>query len=245
MEIVLLGVIGIIVGIFVISMGGGGGAIYLGVLTTLFHLPAATAASTSLITALPPLMLGVYTYARQKKIDFKTGNRMLIAALPAVIVGSLLAPHIPKMIYTIVIALVLILLGVQVLYQAIRPTKKSAASKSKGKAYAYGLLSGLMVGIAGLSGGGPIVSGLLLMGLDMVNAAATSSYVLIGTSIVGALLHASNGQVDWTAGIGLMIGAMIGAGIAPFLMARLKHVSSWMPPIMGILMIVMGIGTMI
>ena len=46
-----------------------------------------------------------------------------------------------------------------------------------------------MVGIDGLSGGGPIVAGLLLMGLDMINAAATSAYVLIGTSIVGALLH--------------------------------------------------------
>ncbi|MFT8459262.1 MAG: sulfite exporter TauE/SafE family protein [Liquorilactobacillus ghanensis] len=246
MEIVILILIGILVGIFVISMGGGGGAIYLGILTALFHLPAATAATTSLITAIPSLLLGAYAYYRQGKIDFKIGNKMLIAALPAVIIGSLLAPLIPKMVYTIVIGLILILLGIQIFLK----TRQSNSSKdtthdNNFKAIGYGFLSGLMVGIAGLSGGGPIVAGLLLMGLDMINAAATSAYVLIGTSIVGALLHVSNGQVDWTAGIGLMIGALIGAFIAPYLMTKFKHSSIWLPPIMAVLLIVMGIKTII
>lgn len=41
---------------------GGGGAIYLGILTTIFHLPAATAATISLITAIPSLLLRAYAY---------------------------------------------------------------------------------------------------------------------------------------------------------------------------------------
>jgi len=94
-----------------------------------------------------------------------------------------------------------------------------------------------MVGIDGLSGGGPIVAGLLLMGLDMINGSATSAYVLIGTSIVGALLHVSNGQVDWNVEIGLMIGAFI----APYIMIKFNHSSTWLPPIMGVLLIIMEI----
>ncbi|VDG24602.1 TSUP family transporter [Lactiplantibacillus mudanjiangensis] len=70
---------------------GGGGAIYLGILTTIFHLPAATAATISLITAIPSLLLRAYAYYCQGEVNFKIGNKMLIAALPAVIIGSLLA----------------------------------------------------------------------------------------------------------------------------------------------------------
>ncbi|WP_414950188.1 sulfite exporter TauE/SafE family protein [Levilactobacillus brevis] len=242
MEIVILILIGILVGIFAISMGGGGGAIYLGILTALFHLPAATAATTSLITAIPSLLLGAYAYYRQGKINFKIGNKMLIAALPAVIIGSLLAPLISKMVYTIIIGLILIILGIQIFLKTRQSnSSKDATHDNTFKAIGYGFLSGLMVGIAGLSGGGPIVAGLLLMGLDMINAAATSAYVLIGTSIVGALLHVSNGQVDWNVGIELMIGALIGAFIAPYIMIKFNHSSTWLPPIMGALLIVMGI----
>lgn len=55
---VLLILVGLAVGVFVISLGGGGGAIYLGVLTALFQLPPANAAATSIVTALPALVLG-------------------------------------------------------------------------------------------------------------------------------------------------------------------------------------------
>lgn len=244
MEMVFLILIGILVGVLVISMGGGGGAIYLGILTSLFHLPASIAATTSLITAIPSLFLGAYGYYRQGKINFKIGNKMIISALPAVLVGSLIAPIIPKMVYTIIIGIILIILGIQILLKH-GSNNKEGENTSNLKAISYGLLSGLMVGIAGLSGGGPIVAGLLLMGLDMVNAAATSAYVLISTSIVGAILHISGGQVDWSVGIGLMAGSLIGASIAPLLMTKIKRISIWLPPIMGILLIFMGIKTII
>lgn len=246
MEVLLLILIGFLVGMFVISLGGGGGAVYLGILTALFHLPAATAATTSLITAIPSLLLGAYAYYRQGNIDFKIGNKMLITALPAVIIGSLLAPFIPKAVYTIIIGLILVILGIQIFLNTQRSSSsKKYAHDNKLKAIGYGFLSGLMVGIAGLSGGGPIVAGLLLMGLDMVTAAATSAYVLIGTSIVGALLHVSSGQVNWTIGIGLMIGALIGAFIAPYLMNKFRYSTTWLPQAMSVLLVIMGIKTII
>lgn len=58
-------------------------------------------------------------------------------------------------------------------------------------AYALGAISGLTVGVAGLIGGGPIMAGLMLMGLDMPHAAATSSYALVALSVIGCLLHAT------------------------------------------------------
>ncbi|KGB51098.1 permease [Leuconostoc mesenteroides P45] len=237
--------IGTLVGIFVISMGGGGGAIYLGILTGIFQLPASVAASTSLITAIPSLLLGVYVYYRQGKINFKIGNKMLLIALPSVLVGSLIAPHIPKVLYTFIISIILIVLGVQILFKNNKRSHQAVGHNNNSQIAFYGSLSGVMVGIAGLSGGGPIVAGLLLMGLDMVNAAATSSYVLIGTSILGALLHVSNSPIAWTEGIGLMLGALLGAFLGPHLMQRFNKSAIWLPYVMGILLISMGLKTLI
>lgn len=244
MEIVYLLLIGLVVGFFVISMGGGA-AIYLGVLTTMFHLEPATAAATSLITALPSLILGSLGYYRQRTINFKVGNQMLLAALPAVIVGSLVSPFIPKIIYTWVVGLILAALGINIMFN--RGGNATQQPKGRLKASLFGILSGLMVGVAGLSGGGPILAGLLILGLSTVNAVATSSYVLVSMTIVGAIFHTAGSQVDWNAGIGLMIGALIGAAIAPYAMNKLMHNSknagSKLKPVMGILLIIMGIKT--
>ncbi|MFD1431251.1 sulfite exporter TauE/SafE family protein [Lacticaseibacillus yichunensis] len=243
MMIVGLLVIGFVIGVFVISMGGGGAAFYLGVLTAVFGLDPHTAAATSLVTALPSLALGAFTYYRQGKVNVKLGNQMLLAALPAVIVGSLVAPYIPQTIYKWVIGLILAGLGVNILFQ-----KNGGAPKQRRwLASLFGVLSGLMVGIAGLSGGGPIIAGLLMMGLDMMDAAATSSYVLVFMSLVGALLHLTGGAVDWHAGLGLMIGALGGALVAPHLMTHLTSgkFANYLKPFMALLLIVMGIKTII
>lgn len=246
MNIVLLIAVGFIVGLFVISMGGGGAAIYLGVLTAVFHLAPDRAAATSLITALPSLVIGSFGYFRQGKINFQLGNQMLVAALPAVIVGSLISPYIPATVYQWIVGVILFLLGVQIFMQRNHGSKRDTAQPSRLKASLYGVLSGLMVGVAGLSGGGPILTGLLLMGLDMFAAVGTSSYVLVGMTLVGALLHLSGGRVDWTAGIGLMIGAIGGALLAPFLLNKLSqnvHAQGYLKLFIAVLLMIMGVKT--
>ncbi|KRM54957.1 hypothetical protein FC18_GL001823 [Lacticaseibacillus sharpeae JCM 1186 = DSM 20505] len=79
-----------------------------------------------------------------------------------------------------------------------------------------------MVGVAGLSGGGPILAGLIILGLDAYHATATSTYVLIGMSILGA-------------------------GFAPLLVKRLyaSSIAKYIPKLIAILLIVMGIKTIL
>lgn len=246
MNLFLLIVIGFVVGLFVISMGGGGAAIYLGVLTAVFHLTPARAAATSLITALPSLVIGSIGYFRQGKIDVKLGNQMLLAALPAVVVGSLVSPYIPITIYQWIVGIILFVLGIQIFFQQNQHKGSRNVSPSRMKASLYGVLSGLMVGVAGLSGGGPILAGLLLMGQDMFSAAATSSYVLVGMTAVGTLLHFSGGRIDWTDGGGLMIGAIIGALLAPLLLNKLSqnpHTQKYLKLFIAVLLVLMGIKT--
>ncbi|MCF7523093.1 sulfite exporter TauE/SafE family protein [Levilactobacillus brevis] len=107
--------IGFLVGVLVLSTGGGGAPIYLGLLTSVFGLAPAVAASTSLFTAFPSLVVGAYGHYRTGQIQFKVGNQMLLTAIPATVVGALLAPYIPSKLYTWLVALILIGLGLQIL----------------------------------------------------------------------------------------------------------------------------------
>lgn len=239
----ILLVTGFLVGLFVLSTGGGGAAVYLGLLTTLFHLSPAVAASTSLFTAFPSLLVGAYGHYRTGQIHFRVGNQMLLAAIPATIIGALISPIIPQKLYTWIVATILFLLGLEILIKILISSNQRPATHKTLQAILYGIISGLMVGIAGLSGGGPIIAGLLALGLDMVPAAATSAYVLVGTSFVGLLFHLSANNIDWRIGIYLAIGAILGAFCAPRLLAKSNpaHLNTIMKPLMAGLLMFMGL----
>lgn len=102
-----------------------------------------------------------------------------------------------------------------------------------------------MVSHAGLSGGGPITTGLLLLGASMAEA-STPSYVLVGMSIVGALLHISGGNIDWHAAGGLIVKSLVGAFLAPpvvLWMTAKPNRARIVKLFMGVFIIVMGIRT--
>ncbi|KRN28846.1 hypothetical protein IV38_GL001053 [Lactobacillus selangorensis] len=245
----LILILGFCIGAVVISLGGGGAAIYLGILTSVFHLPAAVAATTSLLTAFPSLVTGAFSQYRTGHINFKIGNQMMIAAVPATIVGSLVAPAIPKAFYTWLIAIILMLLGLDIFVRMLKPNSKTTTAAPKNQrleASLYGILSGLMVGmvgIAGMSGGALILAGLLLMNLDMIHAAATSAYVLVGTTFVGLFFHLTNSQVDWHIGSALMIGAILGSLCAPYAAKYFKSpkVQRGIQMGAGVVLFIMGI----
>lgn len=246
MNIIYLGVIGLIIGTIVILFGGGGAAIYLGILMGLFGLKDSAAAATSLVTVLPSLMVGAWSYYRQGQIDTSVGNQMLISAIPAVIVGSLISGFIPESIYKWIVGLVLIVLGISMLIQrnkSVNENTETSGSQHRLRAAMYGVLGGLMVGIAGMSGGAIIIAGLFILGLPAFKATATSTYVLVFTTATGAILHLAGGQVDWHAGLPLMIGALIGAVIAPMLSVKLAQTQmvKYMKPGIGIFLAILGV----
>lgn len=241
--LILLSLAGLIVGIFVVSMGGGGGAIYIGILTNIFHMSPAVAASTSLATLIPSMIMGAYSHYKQGNINIKDGNKMLIYTAIGTIIGSLVSPYIPEKIYMYVTGIILFILGLQMLYKFF--FCKNHLSTENHKYWViviFGLLSGLMVGIVGLSGGGPIVSGLLILGIPMIKAVGTSIYVLVGTSIIGLLMHLSFGNVNWQYVALLLTGTLIGSYVGPKILTKFNPdtLDKVLKLVMGILLIIMG-----
>ncbi|EEX26287.1 hypothetical protein HMPREF0513_00025 [Limosilactobacillus fermentum 28-3-CHN] len=237
----LVVVCGFLIGFFVISTGGGGAALYLGVLTGLCGLSAAHAVDTSLLTAIPALCFGALSFYRHGNVNVKLARQFLYFALPTVIVASLLARYIPEKIYAPLIGLVLVVLGVQMYFRKVRQTEDIHVDRVKAAYYA--ILSGLMIGTGGLSGGGVIMAGLLVMGEDMLGTVATSSFILVWTSLIGAVMHMTSGGVSYFYALLLIIGSVTGALIAPRVLSRVNRATfdRICKPVISLIVILMGL----
>ncbi|MEK1304352.1 sulfite exporter TauE/SafE family protein [Limosilactobacillus fermentum] len=230
-----------LIGFFVISTGGGGASLYLGVLTGLCGLSAAHAVDTSLLTAIPALCFGALSFYRHGNVNVKLARQFLYFALPTVIVASLLARYIPEKIYAPLIGLVLVVLGVQMYFRKVRQTEDIHVDRVKAAYYA--ILSGLMIGIGGLSGGGVIMAGLLAMGEDMLGTVATSSFILVWTSLIGAVMHMTGGGVSYFYALLLIIGSVTGALIAPRVLSRVNRATfdRICKPVISLIVTLMGL----
>ncbi|WP_269779790.1 sulfite exporter TauE/SafE family protein [Lactiplantibacillus plantarum] len=225
---------GLLIGIFVSLIGGGGAALYLGVLTSQVGLATAVAVPTSLIVALPALFFGFLTQLKIKNVNFKIGNQMIIAAVPGIIVGTFSAQFIPQQLYNWIVGTIFLIMGAMVLIKYVHQPWQAAF---------FGLLSGLMVGIGGLSGGATTAAGLAILGLTAVEAAGTATYVLTVMSTISLIGHLFTSTFAWQSGLVLMIGAIIGAIITPLVIRHLNldKVNRVLTPFLGLIIIYFGI----
>ncbi len=111
------------------------------------------------------------------------------------------------------------------------------------KAAYYAILSGLMIGIGGLSGGGVIMAGLLAIGKDMLGTVATSSFILVWTSLIDAVIHMTGGGVSYFYALLLIIGSVTGALIAPRVLSRVNWATfdQICKPVISLIVILMGL----
>lgn len=235
---------GLIIGSFVSLIGGGGAALYLGVLTSQLGLSPAIAVSTSLLVALPALFFGFLTQMRIKNVNFHVGNQMIIAAIPGIVMGTVSAAYIPQHLYNWLVGIIFIVMGGLVLSKTWRKTATPLTGTHQvWLARGFGLLSGLMVGIGGLSGGATTAAGLAILGLTTVSAAGTATYVLTAMSAISLIGHLFTSTFAWQAGWLLMLGAIIGAVITPLVIHRLdlNRVNRLLTPFLGLLIIYFGV----
>ena len=86
----------------------------------------------------------------------------------------------------------------------------------------FGVASGLLAGVFGISGTPPIVAGLYSLGLPAVMVVGTSVFVLIFNSIAGIGGFYLLGRLDLTLIILLGGGSAVGAFIGPLLLKKIN-----------------------
>lgn len=252
-QYITLPLIGFLVGILVISLGGGGGAIYVGLLTTFFNVPPAIAAATSLATIIPTTAIGTFSHWRNGNINLRMGLTMLAGGVVGSVIGSLCSSLLPQSLYNKLTGAILLLLSIQMFITYLQkkrkidedsqPASESLDKRNNIKAIIFGLLGGGMSGLVGLSGSPPIVAGLAILGCSALETVGTSVLVVLGISITGFTTHLGLGSVDWKLVGLLIIGTISGAFVGPFLLKRIKKGSmeKVLQPLLIVMIIVMGV----
>lgn len=246
----LLPFIGFVIGLVFVAIGGGGGSLYVGVLTAFLGVTPAVAATTSLATGLLTTAIGSYSHWREGNVNVKIGGVMLVFGALAAVAGSLVSNMLDQAVYTKVTGVVLVGMVFQMIYayfkrraQGERKPNADPTRADIAKAASYGIFGGLLSGVVGLSGGVPIVAGLMLLGCSSLETVGTSVFVLMGMAAVSLAMHLTTGSVDWLLVLLMGSGTALGGYLSPRLLAHFskQQLERVLQPAMIVLCAIMGV----
>ena len=231
--------IGFFIGLIIVSLGGGGGAMYVGILSGLCGLPPDVAASTSLVTAMPTTLAGTLSHWRAGNVNFRLGLCVLAGALPGIAAGTWCSTLLPAEAYRRLMGFILLALAVQMAWNCLRSPAgrlrdiREASPREKAIAGAYGVLGGALCGLLGVTGGGPVMAAMFALGCPALQAVGTSVFVILGMTILGSALHWSIGNMDWAVVRALLSGTLLGALAGPWLLSLMDRnkVNAWLRPV--------------
>lgn len=174
-------------------------------------------ASTSLFAVTSTSVSSTAEYARQKRIDYRTGILMAALAIPGAVIGALLSTNFTSESFRLYFGIFVILVGVYVLYKNSILKERVSDTKKRPK-YRYLVVAaastaaGIISSLFGVGGGTIFVPVMLLiLGIGMHRAVATSQLTLMITSVAGVLTHVALGHPDYFYAIALSAGAIVGA----------------------------------
>jgi uncharacterized membrane protein YfcA len=241
---VVLSLVGLGAGAIGAMVGVGGGVIMVPALT-LFGISPTQIASTSLIAVTSTSASSTLEYSRQKRIDHRLALLMAALALPGAVLGAVLSQSITIEQFTLFFGILLLLAGLYVSYKN-RILGKQDVGRRPLNAYriaavcAASLLAGVMSSLFGVGGGIVFVPVMLLvLGMGMHRASATSQLVLMLTSVAGVITHIVLGHPDYIYAIALSAGAFAGAQIGAKLSKSTKEII--LQKILGGVLVAVGV----
>jgi len=237
----VLCVIGVAVGAFGTIIGAGGGFILTPILLLLYPRDSPqTLTAISLAAVFFNATSGSVAYARQRRIDFRSGAIFALATLPGAVGGAFVVGIVSRHAFAAIMGGVLVLLAIWLLAGERWPLRVPKGQLEPrelvdrtGERYVYavplrrGALYSLVVGFVSSFlgiGGGVIHVPLLVRALGFPThlATATSHFVLAIMAGAGTLTHIGLGSFAHGHGVrrtlalsaGVVVGAQLGARIS-------------------------------
>lgn len=237
--------IGFGVGVFGTLIGAGGGFILTPILLLLYpHDSAQSLTAISLAVVFFNALSGSAAYARQRRIDYRSGTVFAVATLPGAISGALVVGAVSRHVFDAIMGAVLALLAIWLLAGERWPIRQSTQHLEPrllidrtGQEYTYavplrrGALYSLGVGFISSFlgiGGGVIHVPLLVRALGFPThlATATSHFVLAIMAGTGSLTHIALDSFAHGHGvrrtIALSVGVVAGAQLGAHISLRLR-----------------------
>ena len=241
------------VGIISSALGVGGGFVTTPSLI-IMGIGEAYAIGTVLFMIIFTALSSTFAYSRQKGLtEYRTGllvaTTTIVGSISGSITSSVLAVQDPQL-FRIVFAACLLPIAIKMIFYPKERKKANAIveeiehdeiilfgfERRELLSTAFGLIAGFSSGLLGIGGGVVMVPILVTVGkMPMHKAVATSMFIMIFTSIAGAGVKLTNGQVHPDLAIFLVIGIIIGAQVGARLVQRVNTIA--LQRIFGVMMI--------
>jgi len=224
----LLPALGFTIGLLVSMLGGGGGFFYVPALTLLFDLPTQLAVSTSLASIIPTTAIASISHKRRGNLDISTGLIFGTAGIIGALIGAYISSMLPSALLGKLFGLFMTVMSIPMALRSkktagsVEPSLPPLTWRRGALGSAFGILSGMMCGLFGVSGTPPVIAGLYILGFPAASVVGTSAFVLLCNSISGLTGHIVLGQFDLMLILPLAGGAAIGAYTGPRLLAKIR-----------------------
>jgi uncharacterized membrane protein YfcA len=229
-NLIFIPLFGFLVGLLVSMLGGGGGGLYVPVLTLIFGVPTQVAVATSLASVLPTTVVGAFSHYREGNVDIRTGMILGIGGIVGTLIGVTIANKIPSILLRKILGVFMLIMLIPMIRSALKRRKKEDEIKKESATFTgpkrviasfFGVASGLMAGVFGISGTPPVTAGLYSLGLPAIMVVGTSVFVLIFNSAAGMGGYFLLGRLDLPLIILLGSGAAVGAFLGPKLLKKI------------------------
>ncbi|TAK32162.1 MAG: sulfite exporter TauE/SafE family protein [Chloroflexota bacterium] len=259
--------IGLVAGSYGTLVGAGGGFLVVPMLMLFYGATPQSAAGTSLAVVFLNALSGTMSYARQKRIDYRTGVRFAVATLPGAAIGAYVSQYLTAEFFNVLFGLVLVALA---LFLIVRPDRVPSAPASgsddppaashgltwrtvvdaRGEIFTYGfnqrngiILSffvGFFSSVLGIGGGIIHVPAMVyLFNFPAHIATATSHFILAISAAAGAGSHLVFGHVLYLPAALMGVGVIVGAQIGAAISHRIR--GRWLIRLLSVALIVVGL----
>ena len=253
--------IGLLAGTWGSLIGAGGGFIIVPLLLFIDRtLIPSVVTAISLVAVFANGVSGTTAYARLKRIDYKTGAIFLVATLPSGVAGALVVNYLELDLFEIVFGILLIIVA---LYVFIKPRKRNnikimhtgmprQLTDIDGERYEYSVnlfkgvpivfFVGFLAGMLGVGGGiFNVPAFVILLGIPIQIATATSQFILVGTSLVANITNLIEGDLSgyWPAALALSAGTLIGGQLGARLSQKFDYI--WLTRALSFALLIVGI----
>lgn len=231
-------------------VGAGGGFLFVPALLLIFHMDPVVAAGSGLVIVLINSLSGVFGYAKQKKIHYRTGIMLASGALPGSFLGVWLLQIYSSGYFYLVFASLLVTLGIFLFVKnspfEFAKRKEQMARSVEGGGLTegevafpksttvetshiqvkwlvpLGFLMGVLSSYLGV-GGGWLLIPILIYGFKVPthHATATSIFSLCMYTTVGVFSQMYYGNIDWITVLWSGFGVIIGSQLGVLLSKKI------------------------
>ena len=218
--VVLGGIFGFVGGLF----GIGGAFLAIPVLGIAFGLNEQTAQGTALAMGMPNVIVGLWSYSRKARLDWRLAGTLAFTALPFTFLAARVATLLPSGQLRSAFSIFLLLVALDLARRTFLMQAPAMAALSWPFATIAGALGGSFSGFFGIGGAIMTVPAMtMFFGQSQVEAQGMALAFAVPTTVLTTATYAFAHDVDWAIGIPLAVGGVVTVSFGVLIAHRLPE----------------------